>query len=210
MPKVLAQTGISLADVYDVEGSIAGTDELLSKEVSLVHEMGGQIFSERLESFLIDLNSTAIAQGAGFDIEAAAFPDSVNRVLGAVMIADTAARTSHCQISMHTPEAGLNADLPIVIWDSAIDAERTIRVRLPGGVVSNLVALIPAAGLGLPNLMTRTGAPNTMGSLFFRGASSAFGAGTVTIRALVMLCRANPGNPVPGHPSSHGLPLPGW
>ena len=45
MVKILSQAGISLADLYNVEGSIAGIEQLDTRELPIVHEMSGTIFS---------------------------------------------------------------------------------------------------------------------------------------------------------------------
>ena len=85
MPKILAQAGISLADVYDVEGSIAGTDELLSEDVSLVHEMGGHMMSERCRSFVVTLATGDQIQNANFAATGGLIPDSPNRIHAAAL-----------------------------------------------------------------------------------------------------------------------------
>lgn len=208
MPKILSQSGVSLADTYRIEGSVAGVENLESRDVSLFDEMGGRVFSERAQSFIITLSSTAILQSVSFDINAGSLPDSPNRILGIQVIADTIGRTNLCQVSV----AGAASDpgeFPLFVWDTADDVESNIRYSLAGAAAGSDGYLVPS-NVFTPFLMTRMGAEAEMGSLQMRGQSSAFGAGTVTIRAFVMLCRANPGNPTPGTPSSHGLPIPSW
>jgi len=208
MPKILSQSGTSLADTYDIEGSIAGVENLESRDVSLVDEMGQRVFSERVQSFIISMSSTAILQSVSFDINAGAFPDSPNRILGVQVIADTIGRVNLCQVSVAGPPSD-PGEFPLFVWDTADDVESNIRYSLAGAAAGSDGYLVPS-NVFTPFLMTRMGAAAEMGSLQMRGQSSAFGAGTVTIRAFVMIARANPGNPAPGAPSSHGLPLPSW
>jgi len=209
--KILSQAGKSLADVYDIEGSIAGVEDLLSKDVHLVHEMGGQIFSERLESLLITLSSTAILQSTTFDIQSAAPPDSINRIAGAIMYADAAAEVSFAQLSITDTSSATPAELPIMAWDAAVDAEVSIRTRLDGAAIGTLQWLRPVQPpLALPALMTRMGAASSMPVISFRGQTLAFGAGTSTTLAVILLVRPDPLTTVPGGPMSHGLPIPSW
>jgi len=204
--KVLGQAGISLADAYDVEGSIVGVDELDAESVKAVHEMGGQMFSERLQAFIIDLDSTAVLQTVTWDIEAGGIPDSPNRILGISVIATNGSRVSNCCVVYRDSLAG--GEIPLFTFDATDHDIFPIRIALPGDTPANLNV---CAGADLtPSVMTRIGAANSMGSLFFRGLSTTFGAGTVQAHALVHIARANAGAPPPGAPSSHGLPLPGW
>ena len=203
--KIEAQSGISLADIYDVPGSQAGPETLFPEEVHLVHELGATIFSERLATFLLLADSTAVAQSTVWDIVLAGIPDSINRLASIAVIADVAGRVDHCQVSIGEPCTG--ADQIIWAWDNAVDSQ--LNVRAFGGNIILLRPVVELAG-GAPNLLTRTGTCRLMPNLIFRGISTAFGAGTVQAQAMIQVIRANPGAPGPGEPSSHGLPLPSW
>jgi len=207
--KILSQAGISLADVYDVKGSVAGLDNLDVEDVKAVHELGAQIHSERLNSFVQVIDSGSLAQSAVFDIEVTPFPDSVHRILSVVVAADAVAHVNICSVSIHDRNA--DTDEPIWLWDNGNDVEGTFRSRI-AGVTANLVALRPTNPVpgGVPNLLMRVGAEWEMASVFFRGQMLAFGAGTAQARALVLFARPNRSSPVPGDPSSHGLPFPSW
>ena len=205
MPKILGQAGISLADVYDVEGSIAGTEELLSQDVGLAHEMGGQILSERLGSFVVILDTGAIAQSLNFEVIFNGLPDCVNRILGCKVVVNNAARVNEANVTISVPGS---LEYPIFVWDDAQDVEREIRMQT-GGTVGGKFELSSALPF-VPTLALRAESEKTMPSLILRGTTIAFGAGTVITQALLYLCRGNTETPTPGEPSSHGLPLPSW
>ncbi len=208
MPKILSQAGTSLADVYDVEGSVAGIDNLESAEVQLVHELGAQIHSERLQTFLVSISSGTVAQNSTWSVDAGAFPDSTNRFLGAYVTTDTTAEIAHCSLSMRDRSATENA-FPLWAWDDVVDAEYAIRI-LQAGSTGNRIGLAPRPSLyPFQSILTRQG-DNRMPLLSFNGLTNGFGAGTNTAICTIMLARPDPGNPAPGHPSSHGLPIPSW
>jgi len=206
MPKILSQSGTSLADTYDVEGSIAGVDELNSREVSLVDEMGGRVFSERMLGFNIQIE-TAPLQSVTFDASAGGIPDSPNRILSLGVTVESTGVVEDIQISIRNTDTA--KEIPIFVWDVAQDVERTIRWVDDGDAAADVFYLVNALP-SIPELMTRYGDRGLMGDFVMRGNTLAFGAGTEKIRGLIHLVRANRGNPAPGEPSSHGLPLPGW
>jgi len=210
MVKILSQSGTSLADVYNVKGSIGAIDQLLTEDVSLIHEMGGQIFSERLRTFIITIPTTAIAQDITFDIAGPiALPDSPNRVIGVSVFVDNTARLDNAALIVReTTTTVTDAEFPIWNWDSTNGVEAAVRVALEGGAPGANIQLIPVTQVN-PFLLTRN-ADNTMPVFRFRGLTSGFGAGTVLITAQVMVCRANPQVSTTASPSSHGLPLPSW
>ena len=80
MPKILSQAGDSLADSYDVAGSIAGVDDLITQDVQLLHEMGGTIFSERLTSQVLTIASGSIAQNSEYTGQFEDAADSPTRI----------------------------------------------------------------------------------------------------------------------------------
>jgi len=207
MSKILSQAGTSLADTYDVEGSIVGVENLESTDVHLFDEMGGRVFSERLQSFIITLQTGGVSQSTAFDVNAGGIPDSPNRIVGAVLLSDVAARVTNCSLAILDPENGV--ELPFLAWDTSDDQDIAYRGDVGAGT-ANLILMRPTGGVNLPWLMSRIGVGKNMPSLQLRGVTAAFGAGTVVITGLVLLARANPGNPAPGAPSSHGLPIPSW
>lgn len=203
MSKIQAKSGDSLADVYDVVGSIAGVEELLSKDVNLVHEMGRTIFSERLSGTIFRLVTADLAQNVGWDIPLTPAPNVPARLLNIQVLADVAGRVTDAQVSLTGAQGSNDIDMPFFIWDTN-DLERSIRfVRVQ--TVFNMIALIPAAVPQVPSLLIGAEQPNNVGAISFRGTTSGFGAGTVTLEAIVYL-----GFPIQRGVSSRGLPLPGW
>lgn len=211
MPKILSQSGTSLADTYDVEGSIAGVENLESQDVHLFDEMGGRVFSERLQTFLVEGEAAGVLQNATFAAVLGGVPDSPNRLLGLTVITDAVARLTDVQVSARevTPAGAGAREFPIWVWDNTAGTEVTTTWDRDGAGVAAFDVLIPVQ-TQVPTLITRLGVAKQMGQLIMRGLSSGFGAGTVDIIICATFCRANPGNPAPGEPSSHGLPLPGW
>ena len=206
MPKILAQAGISLADVYNVEGSVAGTDELLSKEVSLVHEMGGQILSERLLTHTINIETAALLQNVDYRILFSNLPDCPNRIVSVIVAADVPARVLHATVCVSPVTSGSDA----VLWNhtGAVDGDYELRME-DSGVVVNLVGLDPHFSF-VPFLVTRAGDEALMPQVILSGRTTGFGAGDVSVQAFVTVIRAQRNNPAAGEPTSHGLPIPSW
>jgi len=209
VPKILSRAGTSLADTWDVEGSIAGVDELVSREVSLVDEMGARVFSERALTFVYVISSTAIAQSTVFDVVSPTeIPDSPNRLMAVTVLVDAQPRMSFASLAVQDAVTG--REIPVWVWDSSNDLVKSVRWSNDGAGVVTAYELTVEDPQRIPYLLTRQGDNRLMPGLIWRGQSSGFGAGTVTARCLVSLCRANRLSPTPGEPSSHGLPIPGW
>jgi len=203
MSKVLGQAGTSLADVYDVEGSVAGVEELLASEVSLVHEMGQTLFSERYSQRIFRAVTPANNQSANFSVAMNLFPTVAARLLGVVVLVDTAGRVTHATVSAEETTPGQGQEIPV--W--AFDGTNTDTMRFSDdGTVGNQLVLRPeAVYTQLPNMLSGTGAIQQVQNLNLRGVTSAFGAGTVTLTVLAHIGFAD----IEGV-SSRGLPLPGW
>jgi len=207
--KILSQAGVSLADIYDVEGSVVGLEDLDVSEIKGVHSLGPTIFSERLTSHLVLVTSTAINQSTAFNIAMANVTDAPNRLLGISVMADVGARVDFCSVAIGDQQSF--RETPIWVWDSNDDIVKRFS-WVEDGVGPTTVDNLEVLGLThLPQLLTRTGLDRGMPRLMFRGFSTAFGAGTVEVQCIYTFCRANvSGTPAPGEPSSHGLPVPSW
>lgn len=216
MTKVLAQVGTSLADVYDVEGSIAGVDQLVTRDVGLVHEMGKTVFSERFTTGIRGSTSGAVAQNVSWAINLGQTPTTPYRVLAIKISISVTARVSLASVAIQNPTN--SREIPIWSWDILNDAETRIRFSDDGGAAGAVIFLQPAPGnVMLPQLLAGSAQPgaiadpgtalvNPSSELIFRGTTDGFGAGTVTANLLYHL----------GFPSSlgginsHGLPIPSW
>jgi len=216
LAKILSQAGISLADTYEVEGSIVGIDTLESRELPIVHEMGATIFSERLTTHIIRISSGVIAQNDDFDIASAPFADCANRVLGVEFIADVAGRIDNVALMLLDPNTLNNPEYPIATWNSAAATtagaasnEATIRFNNAGAGPAAMSYLRPNLERN-QMLIARMGVAVGMPTLILRGTAAAFGAGNVELVAFVYIARPNPLNITPASPSSHGLPVPSW
>ena len=209
MPKILSQAGISLADVYNVQGSVAGVDELDVNEVKAVHDLGPQIHSERTLGFIIR-DTIGIAQNTAFGFFIEDFADSATRILGFSVLASVAGRLTHVSIAIRHAIGNVR-EMPIWVWDTADDVEKGIQWSDDGAAASAVIYLQVVGDVYLPTLLTRMGAERAMGGFSIRGLSSGFGAGTVDVFTLVHICRPNESLvPGAGEPSSHGLPIPSW
>lgn len=203
MVKILSRSGDSLADTYDVEGSIAGIDQLLSREVTLVHEMGATIFSERLTGGIVRLTSTALAQDTEWNIVFEVVTTTMSRVMGVLVFADVSTRIVSATVSLRDPAT--EREIPISIWDSSEDRV-TVRMVDDGSAVTVFDAMVSAMnGPTLPNMMLGGAQRSPLNEIAFRGLTTGFGAGDVTCTALIYLLHAS----VSGL-SSRGLPVPSW
>lgn len=204
MPKVLSQAGSSLADVYDVAGSIAGVEELLSKEVPLVHDMASTIFSERLAGQIVRVTPGAIAQNVAWDEIYATFQGNFTRILDCVVITDDATRIDRATVLVRDPILG--REIPIWMFDDTIaDVGIDIRIVQEGAAVGASFALNPALK-HVPSMLFGDNQPYAGGrDIAFRGTTTAFGAGTVIPVLLLYIGYAETQGV-----SSHGLPIPGW
>lgn len=202
MVKILSQAGNSLADVYDVAGSVAGIEQLRTEELPIVHEMGATVFSERFSLFIRRAGTAALNQNTAFDVVLSDLPDIPWRLLNVTVLADVAARTTHAQVSLVATNN--EREVPVFVWDTANDAESRVRIIENGGAVGNQVVLL-ANPLLVPNMGAGSDQPQGIADVAFRGLTSGFGAGTVQYVALYAIAFAQF-----TAPSSRGLPLPSW
>ena len=205
MVKILSQDGQSLADIYDVEGSIAGIDQLETRELPIVHEMGATVLSERFTTRVFRIPTGDMLQDIEFRIELATLPETPSRLLGVQVIADTTARISRCAVMAHDPTAG--QDFPLWVMETPAVAESVIMEDVGISAVERI--LIPRSSLTL-NYPTFVGGreqqDSMVSSVTFMGLTTGFGAGNVSVTALLYL--AFPRRDI--NISSKGLPIPSW
>ncbi len=199
--KIQTKSGESLADVYDVEGSIAGIEELQAKDVNLVHEMGSTIFSERLAGSLLRAQTGAILQTITFDVTIQTLPQAPSRILGIQLFADFE-RINFVTVS--TVERSTGRELPIFVWETGDDAFRVIRISDDGGAAATRNLLVPAM-TPHATMLQGVGQRVTVQDLVMRGVTATFGAGTVNLVMVAHLSFAELGGV-----SSKGLPIPSW
>lgn len=203
MPKVLGQAGISLADQYDVKGSVAEIDQLLSSDVQLVHEMGATIFSERVSSTIRRRSAGTLSQSTSFDQVIVDLPVTPFKIMAVNVVANTAARMSHAVVSIRDPLS--ERECPIWYWNAVSDLEENMRWQDDGAAIAAQTLLRPAALLQTPVLMVGNLGPQSAHELAFRGRTLAFGAGTVEPVLVVTIAFA-----ALAGVSSYGLPIPSW
>lgn len=202
MVKILSQAGQSLADMYDVQGSVAGIDQLRSEEVSLVHEVGSTIFAERLGGQVRRAQTAGINQNAAFDLTIADLPNVAFRILDVLLLTDVASRLDFACISLIDVPNG--REVPVWVWDDANDQEAQVRIDENGAGAATRFYHVANPTL-LPTMGFGSDQPLAVGTMVCRGATNGFGAGTVTMTALVYVAFAEIGGI-----SSYGVPIPGW
>jgi len=204
MPKVLGKNGDSLADVYDVRGSIAGVENLHSADVSLVHEMGSVLMSERLSGTILRITTGAIAQNITWGVLLTGLPRNISRILNIGVFTNAAARIGRVMVAIRQTSSG--REVPIFTWDPAVDQTIAINLDDNGAGAANLSYLRPAAGLDLtPGILLGSDQFEQTDVLVSRGVTTGFGAGTVTITAVLQLAFTE----LRGV-ASRGLPVPSW
>ena len=202
--KILSNSGNSLADIYDVEGSIAGIERLETHDLPIVHEMGQTVFSERFSTAFIRVTSGAINQNTSFDIVSTGLQDVPQRVVAVMVFSNNAGRVLRCGILARESRTG--REMPFWIYDGANFI--VTRMEDQGGGVGLLEVLLGnAQATILPIFTGGDNQPFSIADIAFRGTSTGFGAGTVIITALYFLAYAEA---VGSGIDSRGLPIPSW
>jgi len=211
-PKVLGQIGTSLADVYDVEGSIAGVDNLDSDSVGLVHEMGHTIFSERLSGQVFRLHFDDITQTVTLAASFAGLPETPFRLAGFQVLVESGLIARVTRVNANLSELDANGDavqeIPFWSWDATLGTSEVVRV-LDNGTAANFSMLLPSPQPvpQMPQLLTGALQPGVVNGITVRGLTATFGAGDVDIFCLAYILFANP---AASGISSKGLPVPSW
>lgn len=200
MPDILGDAGKSIADIYDVLGSVVGIEKLEATELPLVHEMGGTVFSERFSIFT-RRSTVTVNQSSAFGQAIIDLPATPCRLLGVEVLTTDNTRISHATVNLR--DAGVPREFSVWVWDQA----NALTISIDDGAGSVLLeVLVPQASLlAVPNFCGGIGQPQAVESAITRGVSTAFGAGTVTITTLLHLAFSEVGGL-----SSKGLPVPSW
>ena len=203
MPKILSQAGNSLADIYDVKGSIAGVESLETRDLPIVHEMGATVFSERYATTFRRSVSGNIAQSTAFDLAITNLPATPTRLLGIAVVSDDGSRIARAVCVVHDPDA--NQDIPIWAFNGNLITIDMIDDNAARAAFSLLRGERDATFI--PTMIGGNGQSNQdmVDQIALRGDTSAFGAGTVFVRVLYYFAFA-----FQGGVSSRGLPIPSW
>jgi len=204
--KVLGDAGRTLADVYDIDGSIVKIGELDSESVKTVHEMGSTIFAERIEGHILTASTAALAQNVGITASIAGLPKvPTMRLLALMVTVDTTSRVLTCNVSIRgqAQAGGLAQQMPIWVWDGS--NEDTVRFFIDDVTTNALALRAQPEYTFLPNMLIGFPQPVRANSLHLGGFTSGFGAGDVTLTLTAYLALA--ASPSLG---SGGLPIPSW
>ena len=200
MVKILSQGGRSLADMYQVVGSIAGIDQLETREVVLVHEMSAVLFSERFRTTIRRVNALGMLQNVFTDLEINNLPAAITRLLAIQVVSDDATRISHMACSVHDPAN--EADFPVWVWDGTSVVGRFEDF----GTLTTFDILQPAASTFLPTFAGgQDQSPDQVQDFHATVRTTGFGAGTVDIRVFLFL-----GFTFTGGVSGYGARVPSW
>lgn len=206
--KILSQAGQSLADMYQVEGSIAGIDQLDTRELPIVHEVGATVFSERFRTTIRRVESGNVAQSQNIDLEINDLPASISRILGLLVLSDDGSRINHLCGSVNAPVVAttpplVGQDFPFWVYSGD---RRSVRVEDDGTVAVFESLLGEAGALMLPTFCGGRDQGGTPVQNFrLRGGTTAFGAGTVFVTALLYLAFTEAGGV-----SAFGAHVPSW
>lgn len=198
-PKILSKAGESLADLYDVKGSVAGVEELNSRDVGLQHEMGGTIFSERLRTDIIRNAPIVVAQNVTTDdTYSSFFVDRPSRIMSIEMLTDDESRLLQVTMAIRTSPT---QEIPIWAWQLT---DQSLPVRfIDAGSSATMQLLINQMPMTFPSMLV--GDQNRVPRLGIHFISSGFGAGTVSLTTIIHTLHVEEEGI-----SSHGLPLPSW
>ena len=206
MTKILSRSGASLADIYDVEGSIAGIEQLETRELPIVHELGATVFSERFTTRVFRVTSGAIAASTAFNVEETNLPERPCRLLGVQVITSFTSRL--VQVAVLGTDPVLGQDFPLWVLDTSAIASEGVNMEDAGGAGAFAI-LVPRTGLNVfPAFVGGKNQQDDMvSSVTLAGLTTAFGAGTVTTTALLLLAFARTDGP---RPPPAGVPVPSW
>ena len=200
MVKILSQGGRSLADMYQVEGSIAGIDQLETRELPIVHEMGATLFSERFRTTFRRGTTGPVAQSATPNISITNMPEGISRILGVQVITDDSSRIANVQVSVHDAVAA--QDFPIWTWEVG----NSDPIRLTDNAVGlTAEVLVPNEGQLLPCFVTNGQTRLEISQIHLRADTTAFGAGNVFLTLLVHFAFT-----FTGGVSAFGARVPSW
>lgn len=205
MVKILSRSGDSLADIYDVEGSIAGIEQLETRELAIIHEMGATVLSERFTTRIFRHSTGAIAQNIAFREELTTLPETPTRLLGLQVITTDLSRLNRVAVLGTDPTVG--QDIPLWIWDDVIALDIDVTMEdLGTGANFRVLQPLPASTIIPTFVGGNEQQDNMVSNVTLVGLTTGFGAGTVVITALLYL--AFPRRDV--NISSRGLPIPSW
>lgn len=204
MVKILSKSGDSLADMYDVAGSVAGIEELITHELPIVHEVGQTIFSERLSAGIRTRVTGDLLQSVQWNLFITELPNGIARILGVEVFTSNGSRVEMVSAAIQT--ANLEDEIPIFLWDQNEQVIDGLIVA-GGAAVATRNHLINGLPTAHTSMLVGGGQPQRMDQISFRGTTLAFGAGTVKITLLVHLLFTHLGGNVPGN---RGLGVPSW
>jgi len=207
--EIQGDSGKSLADIYDVKGSVVSLEEVDAQVIAGVHDMGGLILSERMGSSINLLQTGDLLQTVDILVTGATQFPGITRILNLYVFADAASRVEQVSINVASEDGA--REVPIWVWDSGNDAAFPQRIRTPGGAYAVFTALRSLDPMqSLPGMLFGAGQRAQVGHLTMTGTTLTFGAGTVEVFMVAQIATADILGTGVGSPSNVGLPIPSW
>jgi len=167
--------------------------------------MGQTVFSERFSSVFFRQATGAINQSTTWDLVTTDLSAHPSRLLGVTVFSNNGSRVSSANILVR--DGALGRELPVWIYDGTNFI--STRMQDDGGAVTFFDVLLGnIQATFIPIFAGGRIQPESIPDIAFRGITTAFGAGTVTITALFHVCAPDSGPS--GSLSSRGLPIPSW
>jgi len=204
--KVAGESGHSVGQTYQLPGGVIEIEDVSTTTVNLTHDLASTIFTERFRTQVFEIKSGDVAQSTSWGTIYTGLPATTTRILGVIVHAAAATRTTRATVSIYDADSGL--DVPFFYWDSTKDVEvGVIMSDSAGNAVQRVLQPVHSyTGMGLPSFGGGKLQPQgTARNLSFRGTTSGFGAGTVEVTACLMVASSGVANVV-----SQGLPIPSW
>lgn len=215
MALIQGSIGHSLARIYDTVATKLNLKRIYGEDVGLTHDMGWVAFSEAFRLGIRTVAASNVAQSTAFGTVTTDLPEGPFRIMGIQVICETTTTVSNVTVSARRSDGAI--EFPLFIWDATSDIEVTSRFN-PGPGTGDNILLMPTesaqvADLPVTLLQQSPGAPriraaNVIDDLSIRGTTTAFGAGSVDVTAIVFLALlAGPNSEVSG---PQGIPFPSW
>ncbi len=164
--------------------------------------MGATVFSERFSTRIIRATTGALLQNVGIGVVIPNTGDTVARILGIAVITDDFTRLTRVNVTVQEPTAPAQ-EFPVWVWDQTNALSLSIQDAGVTAVHNVLVGSHPLQML--PTFMSGTGQREMVDQVIMRGLTAGFGAGNVTVTALIYVAFSELGGL-----SSRGLPIPSW
>ncbi len=206
MAKARGQSGVSIADTYEIPGGVFKIGDIDDSQVNLTHDLASTVFAERFQTEMRVSTTGSISQNTSWANTISDLPGVPTRLLGLCVHADVAARITRASVVIQDADTG--QEIPIFFWDITTDIETQVRMSDAGGLGVQEVLQPTQAYFGIP-MPTFVGGSLQVDpvcrNLIFRGTSAGFGAGSVECILTMYIAHSQVSKS-----TAKGLPVPSW